>query len=250
MSKKVWKMEKWYYLCNKQKRTDMTTINANYYQKWYNTVDDVLKDKAFNIIEEHRAQMLDSIQKTYKKGNKKVADDFRKALEDIPSSTFGTTISDEMAEKLDVILDVYEFRDKPSIFVLENSKEMYEIYWNMQRELHEVLEFDIKEVIDLYNSDDKIAEEIDSAVSELSELIDTTEDPEQILTHLCDELWGLQKTYEGSPKEYDADTFRFFDLLLNFPKHIADEDCRGYETLLESWRDITGQLKRVIENRI
>ena len=228
----------------------MTTINANYYQKWYNTVDDVLKDKAFNIIEEHRAQMLDSIQKTYKKGNKKVADDFRKALEDIPSSTFGTTISDEMAEKLDVILDVYEFRDKPSIFVLENSKEMYEIYWNMQRELHEVLEFDIKEVIDLYNSDDKIAEEIDSAVSELSELIDTTEDPEQILTHLCDELWGLQKTYEGSPKEYDADTFRFFDLLLNFPKHIADEDCRGYETLLESWRDITGQLKRVIENRI
>lgn len=243
-------MEKWYYLCNKQKRTDMTTINANYYQKWYNTVDDVLKDKAFNIIEEHRAQMLDSIQKTYKKGNKKVADDFRKALEDIPSSTFGTTISDEMAEKLDVILDVYEFRDKPSIFVLENSKEMYEIYWNMQRELHEVLEFDIKEVIDLYNSDDKIAEEIDSAVSELSELIDTTEDPEQILTHLCDELWGLQKTYEGSPKEYDADTFRFFDLLLNFPKHIADEDCRGYETLLESWRDITGQLKRVIENRI
>lgn len=227
----------------------MKAINSNYYQKWYNTVDDVLKDKAFNIIEKHRAQMLDSIQKTYKKGKKSVADDLRKALEEIPSSTFGTTISDKMAEKLDVLLDVYDYKDKPSIFVLENAEELYDIYWSMQRELHKLMEWNIAEVIGLYNSDPKIAAEIDAAVSELSELIDTTEDPEQILTHITDELWGLEKTYDGCQKEFDADNFRYFDLVLNFPKHIADEDCRDYEALLESWRDITGQLKRVIDSR-
>lgn len=226
----------------------MKSINANYYQKWYNTVDDVLKDKAFNIIEKYRAQMLNSIQKTYQKGKKKVADDFRKALEDVPP-TFGTTISDKMAAKLDVLLDVYDYKDKPSIFLLENSGELYDIYWSMQRELHKLMEFDVKEIIDLYNTDKHIAEEINSKVSELSELIDTTEDPQQILADINDELWGLEKTYEGCPKEYDADTFRYLDLVLNLPKHIADEDCRDYEALLESWRDITGQLKRVIDSR-
>lgn len=246
-SKKIWKLENWYYLCNNKKRTEMTTINSNYFQKWYNTVDDVLKDKAFNIIEKYRAQMLNSIQKTYQKGKKKVADDLRKALEDVPP-IFGTTISDKMAEKLDVLLDVYDYGDNPSIFPLDNSKELYDIYWDMQRELHALLEFDVKKIIDLYNSDKDIAGEIIEAVSELSELIDTTEDPQQILTDINDELWELEKTCEGCPKEYDADTFRFYDLLLNLPKHIADEDCRDYEALLESWRDITNKLKRVIEN--
>lgn len=28
----------------------MKIINSKYFQKWYNTVDDALKEKAFNII--------------------------------------------------------------------------------------------------------------------------------------------------------------------------------------------------------
>lgn len=233
----------------------MKIINSKYFQKWYNTVDDALKEKAFNIINEHRTRLLDSL-KTYKKGKKKAADDFRKALEYIPASNFGMTLSDEEIEKLDIILDImYHPDNKPSIFQLANYGEIVDITWELQRELHRLMEFDIKEVIDLSNSDKGIDEEIDAAAGEIEVLINRTicsigDETSMTLTSIGDEVFQLTSIYDGCyPTEYDADTFRKLDLLLNLPKHIADDDFIGEETLWQGWRDITGQLKRVIDSR-
>lgn len=232
----------------------MKIISSKYLQKWYNIVDDVLEDKAFNIIEEHRAQMLDSLEKTYKEGEDEDVDMFVQALENIYYCNFDIALSDEDAEKLDVLINFRESNYYSKAIHFDNIAELNRIYWDLQRELHELLEIDIREIIDLSNSDDNIAEEIIEATNEMFSLIqrteaNTTKNTRNILSPIADELYDLRFAYDGySVEEYDADIFRYLDLVLNLPKHIADKDFRDEETLWQGWRDITGQLKRAIEN--
>lgn len=236
----------------------MKIISSNYFKKWFNTVDDNLQDKAFDVLEEHRAQMLDVIENAYKEGEDEDVDMLHDALEEIYNCNFDITISDEDAEKLDVLINFREsnyYSKAIRAIHFDNIDELNSIYWDLQRELHELMELDIKEIIDLSNSDDNIAEEIIEATNGMFALIqrieaNSTKNTRNILTPISDELYDLRFAYDGySVANYDADVFRYLDLLLNLPKHIAGMDFRDEETLWQGWRDITGQLKRVIDSK-
>ena len=231
----------------------MKPINANYFQKWYNTVDDRLEDKAFDIIEEHRAQMLDSLENTYKEGEDEDADMLQKALEAIYYCNFDITLIDEDAEKLDVLLNFREYAIEHKLYTLDNYSELNDIYWNLQAQLHNLMEWNIAEVIALFNTNKKIADEVNTQLCNLWDLLyDTvkksTNNTKKVLEGIFDEVYELRFAC-GDSFHYDADSFRFLDLLLNLPRHIANWDFRDEETLWQGWRDITGQLKRVIDSR-
>lgn len=231
----------------------MKIISSNYFKKWFNTVDDRLEDKAFNILEEHRAQMLDVIEKTYKEGDDDDADMFHDALEEIYNCNFDIAISDEDAQKLDVLLNFREYAIDHKLYTLDNYSELNDIYWDLQDELHKLMEWNIAEVIALYNTDKKIADEVNTQLCNMWDLLyDTvkksTNNTKKVLQSLFDEVYDLRFAC-GDTFHYDADSFRFLDLLLNLPRHIANMDFRDEETLWQGWRDCTNKLKRVIDSR-
>lgn len=252
--KKVWRFKNWCYLCNNEKTINkMKRISTNYFQKWYNIVDDVLKDKAFNIIEEHRAQMLDSMEKTYKEGEDEDADMLVQALEDIYYCNFDITLSDEDAEKLDVLINFREYAIDHKFYTLDNYSELNDIYWDLQNELHNLMEWNIAHIIDLCNTNKEIADEVNSQLCYMWDLLlntvtKSTNNTKKVLQGMFDEVDSLRFCC-GDTFHYDADTFRFLDLLLNLPKHIADKDFRDDETLWQGWRDSKNDLERVIEEQ-